>query len=109
MNSRSATNPYLQSHVPGGKVCTLIAGLCLIMVPAYASSDSNTNANTDAAACITDIAGPDTPAPNTPAPNTAALAFQEQEPATGQVQEPPPLPPSPAKPRWRCGTDSDAS
>src|SRR5215472_11283038 len=81
MESKAAFNPCLQFHTPRSGVCALIAGLCLIMVPAYGSP----SCNTDPAACVRDV---------------AALDAQEQEPATGQVQEPPPLPPSPAKPEF---------
>jgi hypothetical protein len=81
MKSKAANNACLQFHVWRGGVCALIAGLWLMMVPAFASPASNS----DIAACITDV---------------ATLDAQEQEPLTGQVQAPPPLPPNPAKPEF---------
>src|SRR5215469_4888574 len=81
MESKAVTNPYLQFQVPRKRVCIIIAGLCLTMAPAYGSS----RCDTDTAACIVDV---------------AALDPQQQEPLTGQVQAPPPLPPSPAKPEF---------
>ena len=55
MESKAATNPYLQFHAPRRRVCTLITGLCLIMAPAYGSS----RCDTDTAACIVDVAALD--------------------------------------------------
>src|SRR5215469_13667037 len=81
MELRAATNPYLRFHAPLGGLYALIVGLFLIVVPAHGSSKCYINT----AACITDI---------------AEFDFQEQETATGQVQEPPALPPSPAKPEF---------
>ena len=75
-----------------GGVWTVIAGLCLIMVPAYGAANSDRAPVKDEPVCDS-ICDADTAV-------TGVLDVQQQEPATGQVQEPPPLPPNPAKPEF---------
>lgn len=99
MESNAVVNPCLQSHLARRRVGIGIAGLFLIMIPAYAAANSDPALSTGVSACATDIAACITDI-DTAALHIAAVEWQQQEPETGQVQAPPPLPPTPAKPEF---------